>query len=154
MGYAQEIGAFGYSSGESVMASTDAQNVDFGIPVDPRQHFIATRPNRPSSPDYVLNGTPENITSNYGCVIYPFGGLKNKQERGVPVALGTPKNVPSVAMGNGPITGVASGQGLSRTGAMRPLDATLTIGGPGLMSQRENIVRHPSLGQLDGLRLN
>jgi len=76
---------FNYSSGESTRAFTDAQNVDYGFPIiddagavndvfnlDPIVDNSRIEEVNALSINFGL--TPENITSMYGNVPYPFSG--------------------------------------------------------------------------------
>lgn len=84
----------GFSSGESIIASTDAQNVDFGVSYDHKrapQQKAAANPENIRGYD-VFNATHENVTSDFGVVNYPFGFKgKRKKERAIPVSMGQPE---------------------------------------------------------------
>lgn len=111
---------FRYSSGESVVASSDAQEVDYGVDFDPRRHVrqhgrIVTR-------DYsreVFNATQESRVSDFGVVNYPFDAPRKKREKIIPVAVRLKAG--GVAATNGHTVGRPSGGMLAGTVA-RPTD--------------------------------
>lgn len=145
MAYPRSVAPFRYSSSEAPAASSDAQVVDYGVDVDPRQHFLAPRDARGDSGAQVRNSTPEDGTSLFGVVSYPWGAPKRKRERAVPVAVRLKRG--GVGETAGQTMGTPAGGG--RVGAYwSPPDAIAGIGGAGLERQAETAIARDYVGQL------
>ena len=144
--YIQAFSPVDYSSGESIVSSSDSQNVDYGTEVDnTRHHYQKVSGSDNDSGDIAFNQTPENITSDFGNVHYPFGGLQVKKEKAIPVAIGKPRRGASYTAGF--TTGVKSGSGkVGKTSV--PRDAVQTGIQGTLKSQRENALNRFYSGQL------
>lgn len=127
------FGSFAYSSGESIVATSDSQNVDYGIATNAGKHYNARQQNDDvGNGDIVFNGTRENITSDFGVVNYPFGFVgKKKREKAVSVS--GRKTRSGIASSAGFSRGVVSGGGLA-LGEERPADSIQT----GLRGTLEN----------------
>ena len=126
--YKQAFSNFAYSSGEAVSAQSDAQNVDYGVGVSPVKVFRGRVPGVSNGkPVMVWNATPENVTSQFGNVAYPFGlTAPKKRQKALRAEAKKPKEGASYT--GGPTRGVSSGGGLVGS-AMRPSDALLNTGG-------------------------
>ena len=140
------FGSFGYSSGESIAATSDVQNVDFGVGACPSKSYFATV--KGSDNDGTLqtfNSTPENITSDFGVVNYPFGIPKGvKKEVLIPAAISQPGKGAGQTAGH--MRGVYGG-GNMRSSAVVPRDALMTLTGT-LERQNESRVTRDYVGQL------
>lgn len=146
MDYCNTFASFHYSSGESVVSSSDAQNVDFGTSSDPSKLYNAKVPgNDNAKTEQVFNVTRENVTSDFGVVNYPFGVTqKRKKERAIPAAISEPKI--GARMTAGHTRGVMSGGGMVGT-AYVPPDALKSIRGT-LEKQNEISIDRFYVGQL------
>lgn len=136
---------FGYSSGEATAATSDAQNVDFGTGTDPaRFHSQLVRGNDATPPpEETFNATPEDRTSLFGVVWYPFGGRRAVKEKGVPVAVRVAKR--GAGQTNGPTRGRPSGDVIGTVAV--PVNALRRTFGT-LDGQNEAAVPRRYVGQL------
>jgi hypothetical protein len=88
MGYRNAVAPFRFSGGESFVVTTDAQQNDYGVDFDPRRHVAQVRRSNPrNSRETDTHGTPENTTSDFGSVFYPFPPPAKRREKVIPVAL-------------------------------------------------------------------
>lgn len=145
--YAKEFSPVGYSSGESVIASSDAQNVDYGVCVSPGQDFFGrVRGTLNGRADQIYNATPDDGTSNFGVVNYPFGIVEAKSKDPAIRVAGKPaKN------GAGKTAGFTRGtiSGGGEVGnTLTPHDEITNITGT-LDGQSESSVTRRYFGQLD-----
>lgn len=148
MDYARAFDPHRYSSGEAVMASSDAQNVDYGVIVDHARHFVAGSPADACPPAFEFNGLPESRVSDYGSVAYPFGNVRVKKEK--PVSVAIREKLGGVRATAGFTRGViASGETVGS--ATRPPDAILNSGGT-LAGQKETAAKRVYIGQLGSLK--
>jgi hypothetical protein len=144
MDYAQKFSPVGFSDAESIMAISDAQEVDFGFVANPRRIVpgrIAGQDNGASILE--KNAVSETRVSDFGVVNYPFGATgRRKKERAVLVAGRVAKGVPP-----GYRTSVVAGGGTVGS-ASRPSDALVKVRGEGIESQNETARRVIYFGQL------
>lgn len=140
------VAPFRYSSGESPAASSDAQSVDYGVDVDPGQHFTPAPVARGDDGAIVKNATPEDRTSLFGVVSYPWGMPKRKRERVIPVAVRLKKSG-GVGATAGQIRGVPSGGGMVGR-VWTPPDAVAMIHGANIDRQAESSIECAFVGQL------
>ena len=112
------------------MSVSDASVVDYGVNINPASNFfggLASRADRAGPYIVVKNDVPENKTSDFGVVWYPFGSnVPVKQERGIQVAMGRKTEGP--LMTAGATTGVRSG-GNYAAGAIVPMDKLRSLQG-------------------------
>lgn len=132
------------------MASSDAQNVDYGIDVEPRANFIGDSIGADNSnAGWCEHNTPESNVSIFGVVNYPFDALPKKREKGIPVAGRLKKG--GVGETAGFTRGVNSGGNLVGS-ASRPLDAVQEIVGSSPEMQNEAAINRRYFGQLGEYR--
>lgn len=143
--YARALAPFGFSDGDGPAATSDAQNVDYGIGVNPAQHFRPSTAQRVTDQTEVLNGTPEDRTSLFGVVAYPFNVVEPKKQRPVTVA-GRLQKGPGVGTTVGAVRGAPLGQ---RGRFWTPTDKVATPATlPGLLPQNEDSIYTTQVGQL------
>lgn len=143
--YARALAPFGFSDGDGPAASSDAQVVDYGVTVNPAQHFAPKNTQMGDDGAQVLNGTPEDRTSLFGVVSYPFDRLPKKRERGVTVAGRLQKGG-----GVGATVGAVRGAPLGQRGRYwTPIGAVSSPAGlPGIGAQAEDVISIQTEGQL------
>jgi len=149
MDYSKSFEPVGYSDGESVMAFSDAQNVDFGLGVNPRGFGSVRKVTEKNGANYVVNNAlAESGVSAFGSVRYPFGDTeKRRKTREIPVAAKLAKGGPGRTAGY--VTGTVAG-GMTSGNAARPADAVSNIGGVGINRQKETARALYFVGQLGG----
>lgn len=89
--YVKQMESFEYSSGESWAATSDAQNVDYGFTGNSTQSFDGSvYPDdraidiRQVGNTQVINATPDDVTSDFGNVYYPFRPVMDNFQIGDP----------------------------------------------------------------------
>lgn len=132
-----------YSQGESRPVNSDAQTIDLGGNLDPNQPLVQTVAGGSNGGSAVIdvNSTPENITSAFGAVFYPFGGLGMLPGKVRPVAI--KKSFSPI----GKRAGATNGQVPTNVGANFQDEAGLHAL-PGIASQNQSTVRRVYRGQL------
>lgn len=143
------FGAFNYSSGESVSAQSDSQNVDYGVEAcQTSSYFAAQKGADNSSGSLVFNNTPEVISNNFGVVSFPFGiDSTNKKNKAFLLAKPAKKGANKTV---GPVRGAFSGgNNTVKTGMPTPRDALKSIVGA-IDNQKETSIGRVYLGQLKG----
>jgi hypothetical protein len=143
--YARALAPFQFSDGDGPAASSDAQNVDFGVSVNPAQHFVPKTTQVGDDGSRVLNGTPEDRTSLFGVVVYPWDPLPRRKQKGVTVAGRLQKDG-----GVGSTVGAVRGAPLGRRGEFWTPCTVIgrPFGQPGNAAQAEDVVYTRLEGQL------
>jgi hypothetical protein len=149
MDYEKSFQPVGFTDAESVMAFSDAQNVDYGLGINPATVGRGRVMGADNGPAFEhRNALQESQVSQFGSVYYPFGDTEKKRKtRAIPVAAKLAKGGPGRTAGY--TTGVKGGGGLVGSAA-RPADALVKISGSGINRQKETALPIVYFGQLGG----
>lgn len=159
--YAEVFDNVGYTSGESVTATSDAQTVDFGMGQQGAESFDASATQSSMVPNADVpevsvsyNVTPETATSDFGVTTDPnFGSLNPSDWQQAANSIGTTvKTVVGTAQSLNTITGGGAGQKNAVAKPTNPFDAFLSffgnLGQGSLAAQNEAQVNKTYSGQL------